>query len=184
VKPKRSILFIALTGEEKGLLGSDFFAQNPSVPQAAIAACVNLDMPILLYDFSAVTAFGAERSNLNDALARAAAELKLTVVPDPFPEQGIFTRSDHYSFVRQGVPSIYVTPGFASAKKEENAAQIAGNFLTTHYHKVSDDMNLPLNFEAAARYAQLNYYLGVEIANSAQPIAWVKGDFFGELFKK
>ena len=89
VKPKRSMLFIALTGEEKGLRGSDYFATNPTVPASSIVACVNFDMPILTYDFSNVVAFGAEHSNLKEITATAAAELGLALVPDPVvPSRG------------------------------------------------------------------------------------------------
>ena len=183
-KPRRSMLFIALTGEEKGLLGSDYFAANPTVPLSSMVACVNLDMPILTYNFSSVVAFGAEHSSLKQATAKAAATLNLALVPDPWPEQGIFTRSDHYSFVRQGVPSIYITPGHSSFNSDEDGAQIAQAFLRQNYHKPSDDMKQPFNWAAAARFAQLNYLLGVEIANDPKRASWNRGDFFGDHNRK
>jgi len=184
VKPKRSILFIALTGEEKGLLGSDYFATNPTVPASSMVACVNFDMPMLIYDFSNVIAFGAERSTLKEMMSKAAAELKLEWIPDPVPEQALFTRSDQYSFVRQGVPSIFLFTGTGSFDKNENVAQLVQGFLRTRYHQPSDDMNLPINWDAAVRFAELNYALGVGIANNPQRISWNAGDFFGDLFGK
>lgn len=183
VKPKRSLLFIAFTGEEKGLLGSDHFARQPTVPAQALVACVNLDMPILLYDFSSVVAFGAERSTLKAAAAKAAAALQLSLVPDPSPEEGRFTRTDHYSFVRQGVPSVFVVPGPSSFKPQEDPEALSTVFRRQHYHRPSDDMTLPLQWDAAVRFAQLNYLLGLEVANAPGRVRWNDGDFFGDLFR-
>lgn len=184
VKPKRSILFLAMTGEEKGLLGSDYFAHKPTVPQAAIVANVNLDMPVLTYDFSNVIAFGIERSTLKAPALNALRKLKLSLIDDPWPEQGHFTRSDHYNFVRQGIPAIYLMPGTGSFDKAEDGAKSVDVFLQTHYHKPTDDMSLPINWQAAQRFAHVNFMLGVEIANQKERIQWRKGDFFGELFQR
>ncbi len=184
VKPKRSLLFIALTGEEKGLLGADYFARNPTVPLPSIVANVNFDMPILTFDFSSVVAFGAEHSNLKEITAEAAGKSGLQLIPDPIPEQGIFTRSDHYMFVKQGVPSIYLWTGNTSFNEAEDATKIRTEFLQTHYHQVSDDLMLPINYDAAARFVQMNFQLALEIANSPIKPAWNEGDFFGDTFKK
>ena len=184
VKPKRSILFVAVTGEEKGLLGSDYFAQNPTVPLDAIVANVNLDMPLLTYDFKNVVAFGAEHSSLQQTTANAMKKMQLELIADPWPEQGLFTRSDHYMFVRQGVPSIFLVTGMGSFNSSENPAQLWQEFLKNHYHQPSDDLNLPFNFDAAARFAQANFSIGLELANDAQRPSWNKGDFFGDTFRK
>ena len=184
VKPKRSIIFIAVTGEEKGLLGSDFFASNPTVPLKDIVANVNLDMPLLTYDFNNVVAFGAEHSSLKQTTSTAMHKMNLELIADPWPEQGLFTRSDHYMFVRQGVPSIFLVTGMGSFNKNENPAELWHEFLTKHYHQPSDDLNLPLNFDAAARFAQVNFNIGLELANDAPRPSWNKGDFFGDTFRK
>jgi len=110
--PRRSVLFLAVTGEEKGLLGAEYFARNPTVPAGAVVADVNLDMPILTYDFMDVIAFGAERSSLAGAVRKAAAREGVALSPDPMPEEGLFTRSDHFRFVEVGVPSIFLMTGF------------------------------------------------------------------------
>jgi Zn-dependent M28 family amino/carboxypeptidase len=183
-RPKRSILFVALTGEEKGLLGSDYFASHPTVPAGAMVANVNLDMPMLSYDFSQVIAFGADHSTLAGPVARAAALAGVALQPDPWPEQGIFTRSDHYMFVRQGIPSVMVATGLKSFKAGEDPAAVWGKFFATHYHEPSDDMALPFNWDAAERFAQLNYLIALEIANADERPRWKKGDFFGETFSK
>lgn len=184
VKPKRSLLFIALTGEEKGLLGADYFARNPTVPLPSIVANVNLDMPILTFDFSSVVAFGAEHSSLKAVTAEAARKIGLQLIPDPTPEQGIFTRSDHYMFVKQGVPSIMMATGITSFNQADDANKLRTEFLKTHYHQVSDDLKLPINYDAAARFVQMNFQLALEIANAAKKPVWNEGDFFGDTFIK
>jgi Zn-dependent M28 family amino/carboxypeptidase len=184
VRPKRSILFVAVTGEEKGLLGADYFANNPTVPIGAIVANINLDMPLLTFDFKNVIAFGAEHSSLKHSATRALASLGLGMAPDPAPEQSSFTRSDHYMFVRKGVPSLYIVTGTQSFKQGENPGTPWGDFIGSHYHQPSDDLTQPFNFEAAARFAQLNFLIGMEIANTPAKPTWNKGDFFGDLFSK
>lgn len=184
VRPKRSILFIALTGEEKGLLGADYFASMPTVPAASIVANVNLDMPLLTYDFKSVIAFGAQHSTLKGTVARALKGMGLNLNDDPWPEQGLFTRSDHYMFVRQGIPSVFLATGMESFDKTEKPAALWRTFLSTRYHQPNDDMGQPLNFKAAARFAQVNFHIAQEIANAPQRPAWNKGDFFGDTFRK
>lgn len=184
VKPRRSILLIALTGEEKGLMGSGYFAENPTVPIDTIVANVNLDMPLLTFDFKNLVAFGAEHSSLKGNVTRAVKALGLELIPDPSPEDNFFVRSDHYNFVRQGVPSIFLATGTGSFKKDEDGTKMWKEFRATHYHKPSDDLNLPFNFTAAARFAQVNFNIAREIANAKDRPTWNKGDFFGDLFKK
>jgi hypothetical protein len=183
-RPKRSILFLALTGEEKGLLGSDYFAQNPTVQAGAMVASVNLDMPVLTFDFKNVVAFGAEHSSLKGSVVRATGKMGLSLIADPWPTLGVFTRSDHYMFVRQGIPSIFLAPGMGSFNENEDGAKLWGTFLSTHYHQPSDDLKQPFNFDAAARFAQLNYNIALEVANASEKPTWNQGDFFGDTFRK
>jgi Zn-dependent M28 family amino/carboxypeptidase len=178
-KPKRSIILLAVTAEEKGLIGSDYFANNPTVPKANIAADVNLDMPILLYDFQDVIAFGADRSTIGPAVARAAGRVGIGLSADPLPEEGLFTRSDHYRFVEQGVPSVFLMTGFKNGGEKGFK-----DFLATHYHKPNDDLNQPINYEAGARFALVNYQIARELADMPARPSWNKGDFFGNLFGK
>lgn len=184
VAPKRSILFVAVTGEEKGLLGADYFATNPTVPRGSIVANVNLDMPLLVYDFNNVMAFGAEHSTLKDTATRALKKMGMDLIPDPWPEMGLFTRSDHYMFVRQGIPSIFLATGMGSAREDENPAKLWNEFLSSRYHQPNDDLAQPINYDAAARFAQLNYNIAREIADAPVRPAWNKGDFFGDTFSK
>ena len=183
-RPKRSILFIAVTGEEKGLLGSDYYAQNPTVPVGSMVANVNLDMPILTYEFADVIAFGADHSDMKSSVAKAAEKIGLQLSPDPMPDQALFTRSDHYSFVKQGIPSVFLVPGFKSANPDIDGTKQFSNFLKTNYHKPGDDINQPFNWKAATKFAEVNYHIGLTLANQAQRSSWNKGDFFGDTFSK
>jgi Zn-dependent M28 family amino/carboxypeptidase len=184
VSPKRSILFLAVTGEEKGLLGSDYYAQNPTVPTGSMVANVNLDMPILTYEFADVIEFGANHSDMKNSVAKAAKKIGLELSPDPMPEQALFTRSDHYSFVKQGIPSVFLVPGFKSADPEIDGSIQFSQFLKTNYHKPGDDFSQDFNWKAATKFAEVNYHIGLTLANQAQRSSWNKDDFFGDTFSK
>jgi len=183
-RPKRSILFIAVTAEEKGLLGSSYFANNPTVPAGSMVANINLDMPLILYPFADVIAFGAEHSTMAHNVETAAAAQGISVSPDPFPERALFTRSDHYSFVKQGVPSVYLMPGIRSKDPEINPAQVYSQYAKEHYHQPTDDISLQINYDAGTIFTKVNYTIGEQIANSKKRPRWNKGDFFGEIFKQ
>ncbi len=176
-RPKRSILFVALTAEEEGLIGSDYLARNPVTGSGRIVADVNLDMPILLYDFKDVVAFGAEHSTLGPIVERAAARMGVTLSPDPMPEEQLFVRSDHYSFVKVGVPSVFLVTGFANGG--EKAFR---DFLANHYHKVSDQVDQPFDWQAGAKFAQINYLIAREIADGAEAPRWYEGNSFGDRY--
>ncbi|MCW3846262.1 M20/M25/M40 family metallo-hydrolase [Sphingomonas sp. LB-2] len=176
--PKRSILFVALTAEEDGLIGSQYLAKYPVVgPGGKVIADVNLDMPILLYDFKDVVAFGAEHSTLGPIVERAAARIGVTLSPDPMPEEQLFVRSDHYSFVKAGVPSVFLVTGFANGG--EKAFR---DFLAHNYHKVSDQTDLPFDWAAGAKFAQINYLIAREIADGPEAPRWYEGNSFGDRF--
>ena len=177
-RPKRSVLFLAVTAEEKGLLGSDYFARNPSV-DGEIVANVNLDMPVLLYDFEDVIAFGAEHSSMEPLVREAARSMGVGLTPDPYPEMVLFVRSDHYSFVKQGVPSVFLFLGVENGG--EDAFQ---TFMRTHYHRVSDQPDLPIRYDTGAKFAELNYRIARTLADAEQAPAWNDGDFFGGLYAR
>ena len=182
--PRRSILFVAVTGEEKGLVGSEYFAMNPTVPVGSLVSAVNLDMPLLLYEFADVIAFGAEHSSLGDTVREAAQSYSTELSPDPFPEQNIFVRSDHYRFVQQGIPSVFLVTGMKSLHGNIDTQPIFEGFLQEHYHKPSDDLNLPINYTAAARFTRINTKIGELLANDPDRPSWHEGDFFGRTYAK
>ncbi|NOX82676.1 MAG: M28 family peptidase [Alphaproteobacteria bacterium] len=175
----RSVLILAVTAEEKGLLGADYFAHYPTVDGDGLAANVNLDMPVVLHRFTDVIAFGAERSSLGPIVRAAAAKMDITLSPDPMPEQNLFVRSDHYRFVEKGVPAVFLVVGFANGGEEK-----INDFRKNHYHKPSDDTSLPILYDEAARFAEVNYMIAKDLANAEERPHWNEGDFFGELFSK
>ncbi len=173
---KRTVVFAAVTAEESGLLGAQYFAMNPSVP-GTIVANVNLDMPILTYDFTDIIVYGALRSNIAATVESAASGMNIALSPDPAPDQGIFTRSDHFRFVEAGIPSVYLKPGF------QNGGDLASaEHQTKHYHRPSDDMSNNLDFNAAARFAELNARIALALANQDVRPLWKKDDFFARQF--
>ncbi|MBA4353868.1 MAG: peptidase M28 [Novosphingobium sp.] len=175
-KPRRSVLFAALTGEEGGLIGSDFLARNP-VAKSDLVAVVNFDMPVLTYMFSDVVAFGAENSTMGPVVAEAARKAGIKLSPDPMPEEGLFTRSDHYRFVQQGVPAVFMMTGF-----EGPGEKAFRDFLKTNYHQPSDDLKLPFNWDAAALFAKVNYFTVQSLANADERPRWYASSFFGKEF--
>ena len=188
--PKRSILFVVVTGEEKGLLGADYFANNPTKPIDKLVANVNLDMPVLLYPFADMVAFGANHSSLGKVVERAAAKEGIALSPDPMPEQAIFTRSDHYTLVKKGVPAVFLMTGFKSQDPAQDGGKIWGSFFAKHYHKPSDDIPSlikdygAIRYDAGAVFANINYNIALDIANTGQRPYWLKQSFFSGVFGK
>jgi len=177
VKPRRSVIFLATTGEEKGLLGADYYARHASVPATRIVGNVDLDMPVLTYAFTDLTAYGADHSTLGALTAAAIAPMRLTVAPDPIPEETVFVRSDHYMFVKQGVPAVFLATGFG------NGGEAAYRYFDEHfYHQPGDDLHQPINWRAGARFAEANYRITRAMADGDTPPRWIRGDFFGDLF--
>jgi hypothetical protein len=176
-RPRRSVLVVANTAEEKGLLGAESFAHNPSVPIERVVAGIDLDMPLLLYDFTDAVAYGAGHSTLQGVFQKAAASMGVTLSPDPMPEQGIFVRSDHYAMVKQGVPAVVLATGMANG-----GDQAWATFLAGHYHQPSDDVSQPFKWDVGARFAELNYRVVRALADADARPQWYIGDYFGDLF--
>jgi hypothetical protein len=184
-RPRRSIIFLAVTGEEEGLLGSDFFAHYPIVEKKAVVANVNMDEDLMLWPLKDIVAYGAEHSSLGSVVNEAAKRLKLTISPDQAPEEVIFIRSDQYSFVKQGVPSVFPVAGFKSDDPKINPEAIFKNWEQTRYHQPQDDMNQPgLDFMAAVSYARFVFLCGWTIAQKTERPTWNSGDFFGGHYGK
>jgi Zn-dependent M28 family amino/carboxypeptidase len=155
--PARSLIFLLVSGEEKGLLGSQYFAEHPTVPLGQIVANINIDM-IGRNHPDTVSAIGQEYTDLGATLQQVAsshvAELKLVAAPDLWPEENLFMRSDHYSFAAKGVPAIFFTTG-----------------LHPDYHKQSDEPET-IDNDKLARIARLVYLLGESVANSPARPQW------------
>lgn len=176
--PRRTVMFLAVTGEEKGLIGSSYFVDHPTVPLADIVADVNLDMPVLLYRFEDMIAFGADRSTLGPIVRRAVNGVGVGLSPDPMPEQGFFTRSDHFNFVRKGIPSVFLWPGIKGAGKAPFE-----DFLAHRYHRPGDDLTQPILWDQGVRFVATNYAIAREIADGDARPVWNKGDYFGTTYK-
>ena len=182
-RPKRSLLFIALTGEEKGLLGAEWFAAHPTVPKADLVANINMDMPVLLVPASDVVPIGLEHSTLKTALDTAAKEIGVGLSADPFPEEVVFVRSDQYAFVRAGIPAVYLDGGIEPAAADgASPKDAADKFLRTCYHQPCDDASQPIQYQDAVRLARLNARISTLIGDAAERPRWNKGDFFGDRF--
>ena len=175
-RPRRPILFAAVTAEEKGLLGSQYLAKNPVVGAGKVVGVVNLDMPVLLYDFQDVIAFGAEHSTLGPIVQRAGAQMGVKLSADPLPQENLFVRSDHYRFVQEGIPSVFLMTGFANGGEEKFTG-----FLKTTYHKPNDELSQPINWQAGAKFARINYLIAREIADAPQAPQWYSDSFFGRV---
>ncbi|MCT8003902.1 M28 family peptidase [Sphingomonas sanguinis] len=176
--PKRTVMFLAVTAEEKGLVGSDYFANHPTVPLKSIVADVNLDMPILTYKFEDMVVFGADRSTLGPIVRKAVGAMGLPVSPDPMPEEGIFVRSDHFRFVQKGIPSVFLWPG----QKGPGKAAVE-DFMNHRYHRPGDEIDQGIDWSQGPRFVSVNYAIAREIADAPERPVWNKGDYFGTLYK-
>jgi hypothetical protein len=181
--PRRSVLFLFVTGEEKGLLGSDYFVHFPTVRGEAIVANVNVDSPPgLHFPMKDVVPIGIEHSSLAREVKQAADDMGIEISPDPFPEETIFIRSDQYSFVKQGVPAVFIIDGVKSADPAINGLDVTKRWLVTLYHTPGDSMKQAFDFESGARAARLNFLVGYRLAQEDGTPTWNEGDFFGTKF--
>ncbi|HEX9653001.1 MAG TPA: M28 family peptidase [bacterium] len=170
-RPKRSLLFLAVTAEEKGLLGSEYYVNHPIFPMSKTVANFNFDI-IGIGDSTGLVVYGQERSSLGNVVEKAAQYFNLTIMPDDLPEENIFLRSDHYNFAKKGVPAIFPSfgldrPGFHKFVK--------------YYHQPSDDLSLPFNYGYMKKHVQVVFLAGMWVANASHPPTWTKGDEFEEL---
>ena len=181
--PRRSVLFVFVTGEEMGLLGSDYFANFPTVPRSAIAANVNIDgAPGLFYSMKDLIVLGIEHSSLEQQVESAAKRIGYSLSPDPMPEENFFVRSDQYSFVLQGIPAVDVTDGMQSVDPKIDGLKLQKEWMVTKYHTPLDNMDQALDYESAARAAGVNFLIGYDVAQQDAVPTWNKGDFFGDKF--
>jgi hypothetical protein len=179
-KTARSILFVAVTGEEKGLLGSKYFASNPTVPAKSMVADINADMFLPIYPFKIATVYGLDESSLGADVKAVGAEMGVKVQADPEPLRNVFTRSDQYNFILQGVPSVMVDIGNEKGSLEEKMEK---DWLATRYHGRTDDLNQPINLTAAAKFNDMLTRLVLRVANAQKRPEWNKDSFFRRFVK-
>jgi peptidase M28-like protein len=172
---RRSLLFVAVTGEEKGLLGSRYFAAHPVVPAQRMVADLNIDMFLPLYPLRVLTVYGLNESDLGDAVRQVGRAMDIEVQDDPAPQRSIFTRSDQYNFIRRGIPAVMVDIGNRKGSREE---QIEKAWLEKRYHAPSDDLEQPIDRAAAASYLAVMQRLAEQVANSPARPRWKANSFF------
>jgi hypothetical protein len=180
--PRRSILLVGVTGEEMGLLGSDYFATNPTVPKANVIANLTLDMPFFFHPLLDIVPYGAEHSSLSKEVNAAAKFMGIQIAKDPIPEQAVFMRSDHFSFVRQGVPALFIKSGSQTGNPNLDGTKLNLEWRATIYHTPLDNMDQPFDWNAAGRHAQLQFLIGYLTAQDDGRPTWNKNDFFGTKF--
>ncbi len=179
IRPKRSILFIATTAEEQGLLGAEYYARNPLVPIRDTVANLNLDSMNVLGRTTDITPLGAERSGLGKFIEEVAKENNLTVSLDAHPEQGRFYRSDHFPFAKAGIPAVSLNPGSKFVGHSESWSQEQFADYNQHrYHQPSDEYSPTWDFAGLTQQARLAFWIGLRVANATEAPQWNKGDEF------
>ncbi len=174
--PARSIVFLAVTAEERGLLGSKYYAAHPTVPVGAMVANVNTDMFLPIIPLRSVIVNGLEESDLADDVRAAAAGAGVAAVPDPEPERNAFVRSDQYSFIRAGIPAVSLKVGFERGTPEHRRILA---FRRERYHRPSDDPAQPVDLASAAAFQAFYVLLVRHIADRPARPAWNGDSFFG-----
>jgi Zn-dependent M28 family amino/carboxypeptidase len=172
---KRSLLLVWVTGEEKGLLGSKYFAEHPTVTAKSMVADINTDMFLPIVPLKVLTVYGLAESDLGERATQVGDHLNVQVQPDPLPLLNVFIRSDQYNFVRHGVPSLMIDVGAVPGSPE--AATIK-TWRTERYHAPSDDANQPIDLATAAGYEEVIRTLVIEIADNPKRPQWKQDSFF------
>ena len=172
-KPRRSLLFVFVTAEESGLLGSEFFGQNPVVPAQKIIANVNVDGGNILGRVRDLTVLGSNKSSLGPALARMLGTRGMRTSPEEHPERGYFYRSDHFSFAKVGIPSISIGAGtdFIGRPKGWGVEQNE-DYTAKRYHQPSDQYRADFDLTGAAQLADIVLRFGTSLANSTTLPSW------------
>jgi Zn-dependent M28 family amino/carboxypeptidase len=175
-RPRRSVLFAIFTAEEKGLLGSEYFATNPTVPKKDIVADLNFDMPLPLWPLKMVYLPGETESSLGADARAVGAQQGIKVVPDPNPDRNVFIRADQYSFVREGVPALFMKFGFLKGTPEY---QIEHDWRANRYHSPSDDLEQPGIFkEEAVKLDAYTAAIALHVANANTRPTWLPNSIF------
>lgn len=178
-KPKRSILFLAVTAEEKGLLGSKYYASSPLYPLEKTLAVINMDVLNAYGPTEDIVVVGFGNSTLEDVLAQEAKSQNRRIVPEATPEKGSFYRSDHFEFAKQGVPALYASSGVVARNQPADyVKQWKERYTANDYHKLTDEVSNDWNLEGAVEDLQLFLRVGYRVANTAKFPEWKEGTEF------
>ncbi len=172
---KRSLLFVFVTGEEKGLLGSKYFAAHPTVEAGSMVGDINVDMFLPIVPLKVLTVFGLAESDLGDMAHDVAQARGISVQADPEPERNLFVRSDQYNFIRHGIPGLSMDVGALPGSPEQ---KLFKDWSTDRYHAPSDDVNQPVDLQAAAAYEEVVRDLMIAVANGSHRPQWKQDSFF------
>jgi Zn-dependent M28 family amino/carboxypeptidase len=176
--PKRSVVFIAVTAEESGLIGSRYYAQNPLFPVETTVGGINIDGLNVYGPTNDLVVIGYNASQLQETLKRHAADQERVLVPEKYPERGYFYRSDHFNLVREGVPMIYANSGEDFIGKDESFARFVKEDMEMRYHSPMDVINENWNWNGLHQNLWLFYNVGKELANSDDWPEWNEGSEF------
>jgi Zn-dependent M28 family amino/carboxypeptidase len=174
-KLRRSLLFVFVTGEEKGLLGSKYFTAHPTVDAKSMVADINIDMFLPIVPLKVLTVYGLQESGVGDVATQAANARGIRVQSDPEPQRNSFIRSDQYNFIRHGVPAVAMKVGFDPGSPEQ---KIFKDWLTNRYHAPSDDLDQPIDLSAAAGYEEIIRAMMISLADNTTKPQWNADSFF------
>jgi Zn-dependent M28 family amino/carboxypeptidase len=178
-KPRRSAVFLAVSTEEAGLRGSEYYGRHTAVAAGKTAAALNFDMFMPFGRTRDVSVTGAERTTMYPIVVEAARRFELTITPDPRPEAGTYYRSDHFSFARAGIPSFSIEGGNdLLGKPAGTGAKLFAQFNDQRYHQPSDEYHDDWDFSGMEQYARFGFLIGVNVANAPKLPTWREGDEF------
>ncbi|HEX5435972.1 MAG TPA: M20/M25/M40 family metallo-hydrolase, partial [Gemmatimonadaceae bacterium] len=178
VRPHRSVIFLAVTGEEEGELGSAYFALHPTVPASAIVADLNTDMYLPIIPLTGVFVYGWQESDLGKDVLPVLKALGLKNLEDPEPEQVRFIRSDQYSFIQRGIPALAFKAGYTKDSPEDSTVSA---WLSTRYHKPSDDLRQPVNFQTAVKFDSMYFDVVKAVADRPTRPKWYPTSVFASI---
>lgn len=179
-KPKRSILFTIVTAEEKGLLGSRYFARRPTVPAQSMVADLNFDMPLPIFPLTGISPLGFEESSLGTDAEAVGKLMGYAIVPDPLPDRNAFIRSDQYSFIREGVPALFMKYGFAVGTPEGEAEKA---WRANIYHSPQDSLEQPVMKGEGVKMTDYVAALARRIADARARPQWNADSYFKRFAK-
>lgn len=174
---RRSVLFAAFTGEEKGLLGATFFTSRPTVPLKTIVADINLDQLRPIFPLDLLTVHALNDSTLGDMVRDVAARQKIAVRIDPEPERNLLTRADHWPFIRKGIPATGFVFGYRPGSPSE---KIYRGWYETRYHRPQDDLTQPIDWTAAGKFNRFFYDLTAQVADAPERPRWKPGSAYAK----
>ena len=177
--PRRSVIFNSVAAEEQGLIGSEWYGENPTIPAGRIALAINYDSVMEFGKVGSVQMLGVERTTFEPAAQRITKAIGLEIVPDQSPEQGSYYRSDHFSFGKAGIPAFSIGQGTdLLGKPADLGKKLLDDYRANHYHQPSDQFDPNWDWSSAVQMGQLGFWLGWDAANSPDKPNWKPGDEF------